>query len=113
MFKFITKWFKKKPKEQELFSDNFKKLAKAVLERPKNKPYDDYFKSRILTPTDPFEFAKTLEFNNKFDVSTYNLSLLSDEAKTQIGEIVKKDIKKQMKNKLKQTAKLKKVEDAK
>ena len=98
MFKFITKFFKKKPKEQELFSEDFKKLAKTVVERPKDKPYDDYIKSRILTPTDPFEFAKTLEFNNKSDISVHNLSRLSEETKVQIGEIVKKDIKKKKKN---------------
>jgi hypothetical protein len=75
MFNFIKKWFKKKPQEQDLFGDNFKNLAKAVIERPKDKPYDDYIKSRLILP--PFEeFAKSLEFDNELDIDIKNLSLV-------------------------------------
>jgi hypothetical protein len=94
MFKFITKFFKKKPKEQELFSDDFKKLAKDIIERPKDKPYDDYIKSRVIAPVDLSEFAKTLDFNNKLDLTVHNLSMLSEDAKKQIEEIIKEDYKK-------------------
>ena len=94
MFKFITKFFKKKPKEQELFSEDFKKLAKAVVERPKDKPYDDYIKSRVLASADFSEFAKTLDFNNSLDLTVHNWSRLSEDAKKQIEEIIKEDYKK-------------------
>ena len=94
MFSFIKKWFKKKPQpqpqEQDLFGDNFRKLAKAVIERPKDKPYDDYIKSRVLAP-DISTFAQTLDFDNNLDITTYNLTELSKESKLKIIEIIKKD----------------------
>ena len=98
MFNF-KKWFKKKPKEENIFSDNFKKLVKAVVERPKDKPYDDYIKSRILTPTDPLEFVKTLKFDNEYDITLNNINELSKEAKLKIKEIIREDYENERKQK--------------
>jgi hypothetical protein len=86
MFDTIKKWFKKKPQpqpqEQDLFGDDFRNLAKAVIERPKDKPYGDYIKSRLILPSfEPKEFVKSLEFDIEVDIDSKNLALVSNETK--------------------------------
>jgi hypothetical protein len=98
MFKFLKKWFGKK--EKPLFDKRFLELADKVVSRPSNKPFDPKLLANIVSPTDPLDFVSTLDFSTNADLSVYNLSELSNEAKLKIIDIIKEDNKNRIKAKL-------------
>ena len=89
MFKFLKKWFSKK--EKPLFDERFLELADKVVSRPSNKPFDQKILANIVSPINPLDFVSTLDFSSNTDLSVYNLSELSNEAKLKIIDIIKED----------------------
>lgn len=91
MLKFIKSWIEKR----QQYKQQNKRFKKLVEEAVQNKISDNpVIRALILNPTDPYDFAKSLQFeNNPFDIVARKN--LSKEAIEKIDKIIVEDLKKQ------------------